>query len=102
MEHPELIQPGDHVFMAVPPNMNQPPEEVAEALDGTYPGVDFEVFEADGQVRPEIIFTYRDPRALGAWLEDQKIDKADTVVGLTLDQETTRHLTNLNAGPIIQ
>lgn len=84
MDHPELIQPGDRVFLAVPPDLNQRPEEVAMALDETYPGVDFEVLEYAGQERPEIIFTYRDPRALATWLEEQKVDNGDNGVGLTL------------------
>ncbi len=100
MDHPELIQPGDRVFLAVPPNLNQRPEEVAVALDDTYPGVDFEVLEYEGQERPEIIFTYRDPRALGVWLDEQKVDKADKGVGLTL-ASTVRDTSTRPVFPVI-
>lgn len=84
MDHPELIIPGDKVFLALPADLNHPPEDIAEALDAAYPGVDFEAVECGSQVRPEIIFTYRDPRALNRWLAEQKIvEAAENGVGIT-------------------
>jgi hypothetical protein len=82
MKH-ELIYPGDRVFLAVPPDLDRPSEVYAELLDEAYPGVEFQLVESEGLDSPEVVFTYRDPRALGAWLEEQKVDKADNGVGLT-------------------
>lgn len=84
MDNPELIIPGDRVFLAVPVDLERSTDDYAFLLDETYPGVDFEVVECDGQRRPEIVFTYRDPRALDRWLADQKIvEAAENGVGIT-------------------
>lgn len=84
MEHPELIQPGDRVFLALPVILNRESHEVAEALDIYYPGVDFEAVECENLERPEIVFTYRDPRALDRWLAEQKIIEAvENGIGVT-------------------
>lgn len=85
MDNPELIQPGDRVFLALPDNLNVPVEEFVTVLDAYFPGVDFEAAECDNLIRPEIIFTYRDPRALDRWLAEQKIAEAqENGIGVTL------------------
>lgn len=85
MDNPELIQPGDRVFLAVPDNLNVPAEDFVKVLDAYFPGVDFEAAECENLVRPAIIFTYRDPRALTRWLTEQQIaEAAENGVGVTL------------------